>query len=446
MVNVSGDNRYKLFVTGNLVSGGPARSDFYYWNYETVEIGSYLTAGKNVISAVVANEGSWKPAAQMSYGTGFILQGATQAEEAVNTNNSWKCLRDTAYHPLPVELVYSYYVAGPGEMVDMKLHPRNWQTPGFDDSEWPQAARLAVGQPKGQFTFNNGWMLVPTPIPPREMEMQRLKAMRRADGVTLPAGFPNERGAVTVPANTKATILLDQTYLTNAYPTVIFSKGKDAGISMSYAEGLYIIEPGNKSWRAQERKGNRNEIEGKRFVGRKDSLISDGSDKQQFTPFNWRTYRYLRLIVQTKNEPLVIDDVYGTATGYPFRYNAQFESDNKQLDTILQIGWRTARLCAWETYMDCPYYEQLQYVGDTRIQALVSYYNSGDDRLARNAITLLDHSRLAEIITQSRYPTADTATDTHLLVMVDRYACTTFICTAMTTNLSRISCRGHARC
>jgi len=48
----------------------------------------------------------------------------------------------------------------------------------------------------------------------------------------------------------------------------------------------------------------------------------------------------------------------------------------------------------------------LQYVGDTRIQALVSYYNSGDDRLARNAITLLDHSRLSEGITQSRYPTA----------------------------------------
>ena len=175
---------------------------------------------------------------------------------------------------------------------------------------------------------------------------------------------------------------------------------------MSYAEGLYIIEPGNKNWRAQGRKGNRNEIEGKRFVGRKDSLISDGSDKQQFTPFNWRTYRYLQLIVQTKDEPLTIDDLYGMATGYPFQYNVKFESDNKQLDTILQIGWHTARLCSWETYMDCPYYEQLQYVGDTRIQAMVSYYNSGDDRLGRNAITLLDHSRIAEGITESRYPTA----------------------------------------
>jgi alpha-L-rhamnosidase len=406
IVKVSGDNRYKLFVNGVLVSIGPARGDYYYWNYETVDLAPYLTTGKNVISAIVVNEGTWRPASQMSYGTGFILQGATDAEEAINTNKSWKCLRDTAYRPLTVELVYSYYVAGPGEQVDMKLQPKNWQMPDFDDSSWPDANRLGKGWPKGQFNFDDGRELVPSPIPAREMVMQRLKVMRRADGVTLPATFPAEPGALTIPANTKVTILLDQTYLTNAYPTIIFSKGRGAGISMSYAEGLYIIEPDKKNWRAQGKKGNRNEIEGKRFVGRKDSLISDGSDKQQFTPFNWRTYRYMQLIVQTKDEPLTIDDLYGTATGYPFQYNVKFESDNKQLDTILQIGWHTARLCSWETYMDCPYYEQLQYIGDTRIQAMVSYYDSGDDRLGRNAISLLDHSRIAEGITESRYPTA----------------------------------------
>ena len=68
-------------------------------------------------------------------------------------------------------------------------------------------------------------------------------------------------------------------------------------------------------------------------------------------------------------------------------------------------GWRTARLCAGETYYDCPYYEQLQYVGDTRIQALLSLYVGGDDRLARNAIELFDESRIVDGLTQSRYPT-----------------------------------------
>jgi alpha-L-rhamnosidase len=57
-----------------------------------------------------------------------------------------------------------------------------------------------------------------------------------------------------------------------------------------------------------------------------------------------------------------------------------------------------------ETYVDCPFYEQLEYIGDTRIQAMVSFYNSGDDRLVRNALNLMDHSRIAEGVTLSRHP------------------------------------------
>ena len=91
-------------------------------------------------------------------------------------------------------------------------------------------------------------------------------------------------------------------------------------------------------------------------------------------------------------------------TGYPFKLNANFTSSDTSLNKILEVGWRTARLDAQETYTDCPYYEQLQYVGDTRIQAMVSLYNSGDDRLMRNAIEDIANSMLAEGITESRYP------------------------------------------
>ena len=55
--------------------------------------------------------------------------------------------------------------------------------------------------------------------------------------------------------------------------------------------------------------------------------------------------------------------------------------------------------------MDTPYWEQLQYVGDTRIQALLSLYVGGDDRLVKNAIGLFDESRMPDGLTQSRYPT-----------------------------------------
>ncbi|MGZ8559737.1 MAG: alpha-L-rhamnosidase-related protein, partial [Chitinophagaceae bacterium] len=397
VIHVSADNRYKLFVNENLVSLGPARGDLTHWNFETVDIARYLQAGKNIVAAQVWNEAGWRPEAQITLRTGFILQGATEAEKLLNTNNEWKCIKDSSYKPIKVSLA-TYYVSGPGEQVDMNIHIRNWDKNDYNDSVWKKAQTIFRGSPKyikGPYGTPEGWLLVPSGIPQMEMIQQRFAQLRKADAVIIPASFPAARTAFTIPANTIATILLDQSFLINAYPTLIFSKGRGAGLSLSYAEALFSKYPA---------KGNRNETDGKIMIGRKDSIISDGSDGQIFTPLSWRTYRFVQLRVTTKDEPLIIDDIYGTFTGYPFQYNAKLESDNPELTTILEIGWRTARLCAVETYMDCPYYEQLQYIGDARIQGLVSLYNSGDERLLKNALNQMDNSRQPEGVTFSRHP------------------------------------------
>lgn len=398
MVHVSADNRYKLYVNGKLVSLGPARGDTYYWNYETVDLAPYLSAGKNTVAALVWNEAQYSPAAQISVRTGFILQGNSATEEILNTNTTWKCIRDNGHQPIPGY----FFAASKGEMVDMRQAVKgDWTAVGYDDSAWFGADKLSEGKLKGT-AWGIDWALVPSSLPPREMSYQRLLKLRSAVGISVPSTFPETKTQVTIPANTTVSLLLDQTFETNAYVTLNFSGGKDAGISLGYAESLYA--KGSKG----VIKGNRNEVEGKEFVGRIDSVIADGSQGRSFTTLNFRTYRYIRLIVKTKNEPLVIDDLYGTFTGYPFKRTAIFNTDNTEIKQMLDIGWRTIRLNAWETYTDCPYYEQLQYIGDTRIQAMISYYNTSDDRLARNALNQMDHSRLPEGVTSSCYPSKGT--------------------------------------
>jgi len=399
VIHVSADNRYKLYVNDKLVSMGPARGDTYYWNYETIDIAPYLEAGKNTVAALVWNDGDTRPEAQISERTAFILQGETEKEEILNTNNTWKGIRNKAYAPLTGVGYSTYYVAGPGEMLDMHETIKDWTANSFNDSQWLQAQKIDNGNPKG-IANAFGWMLVPSPIPQMELKTQRLASLRKSKGFTAPAGFPSSKTAVTIPANTTASMLLDQSFLTNAYLTLNMSGGDKAGISFTYCESP-MVNVGNTY---QMVKPNRNDIDGYKFVGRKDSITADGSANQSFTTLAFRTFRYILVNITTKDQPLIIDDIYGTFTGFPFKLNAKIQTGNPETQQIMDIGWRTARSCAVETYFDCPYYEQLQYVGDGRIQAMVSYYNAGDDRLARNALNLIDHSRIAEGITLSRHP------------------------------------------
>lgn len=400
-VKVSADNRYKLFVNGQLVSLGPARGDLFHWNYETVDLAPYLKVGKNRLAALVWNDGEYRNEAQITNRTGFIMQGSTDGEKAVNTDSSWKCIKDEGYSSLRY-----YFIAGPGQLVDMGKVSRGWKEADFDDSAWPNAAVISPGYPKG--TSDAGWMLVPSSLPQMEMRYQRIALLRKTVGMAPPPkGFPELKKAISIPPDTTVTLLLDQTHLTNAYFTLKFSKGRGAAIAIGYAETLYE-NPKDKDKDNHPRKGNRDEVEGKFFTGMTDSILSDGSREQAYTSMFWRTYRYVQLRIHTKSEALTIDDVYGTFTGYPFELNARFNTDNPEIKKILGIGWRTARLDAMETYMDCPYYEQLQYIGDTRLQAMISYFNSGDDRLARNAVNLIDHSILPEGITMSRWPSHGT--------------------------------------
>ena len=114
--------------------------------------------------------------------------------------------------------------------------------------------------------------------------------VKSSEGIKLPSGFPSVKNNITVPAHAVASILLDQGFLTNAYPEIIFSGGRGGAVSLSYAEALFTKYPA---------KGNRNETEGKMFMGRKDSIVSNGNAGQIFTTLSFRTYRYIQVIIIT---------------------------------------------------------------------------------------------------------------------------------------------------
>jgi len=403
IIHITADNRYRLFVNEQPVCFGPARGDIWHWRFETVDIRPYLKEGENLLAVLFYNFGDYRPLAQHSYKTAFIIQGNSEKEFIINTglNNQWKTFKNPAYQPIKIDwrMVNGFFAAGPADSINTRLYPWDWEKPGYDDSNWLPAGNIGYngsGIPHGyhRFSGNSAWKLIPSNIPFMIERQERMLEIERSD-IDKSIKIIDGTGGITIPPQTNTSILIDQTYLTKGYPHFLFSGGKNASVRIKYAEAL-INENGQK--------GNRNVVENKNLFGYYDIIIADGGKERKFSPLWLRTFRYINLEINTDMEPLVIHDFYNIYTGYPFEKNAWIKTDDQSLENIFNIGWRTLEMCADEIYWDCPYYEQLQYAGDTRTQTFISQYVSGDDRLFKNAIELFDHSRLSDGITFSRYP------------------------------------------
>ena len=408
VVHVSADNRFVLFVNGARVGEGPASSDLPHWKYETFDLRPFLKQGSNLIAATVWNFGTLAPVAQMFSRAGFLLQGDTPVEEIANTDGTWGVDIEEGHQVSRTDfmgLLKVYYAGSPGEIIDGRKYDWDWNKPspvvppdsvyvtsGTRPLRVAKAASIGPGAARPSSDTRTAWMLQPDALPAMEFTDMPIGRVVSMTGTQAEVGPEN---GFHVPAHQKASVLLDAGALTTAYPEVTVSGGSGAQIRLTYAEAL-VDDQGQK--------GNRNEYRGRHILGVYDDFIADGGKNRAFSPLIWRTWRYLQVDITTLDQELSLDGLRAHFTAYPFQEQARFASSDADLAKIWEVSWRTARLCAHDTYMDTPYYERLQYVGDTRIQALISYVMSGDDRLARQAIDAIDNSRIVDGITTSRYP------------------------------------------
>ena len=417
LVRVSADNRFILYVNGQRVGDGPARGDLSHWRYERFDIAPLLKAGPNLITATVWNFGVYAPIAQFSDRTAFLLESEESGPTGISTPKDWFVEEEPGHRPLDRASVTlkTYMAAGPGEEIDAAKYDWNWNS-GMQGSNWvpvasPMRDSIFVGVQlahSADSTGDNPWGLIPDQLPHMEYAPTEAGSVVSLDDIANEqpglSHFPEQ--AAGLPSRTHVHLTLDRKTLTTAYPELTVSGGKGSHIVITYSEALYD----DKHHKADRDAIDYTDANGTRHprvaLGLTDSFLPDGGEHRVFVPLWWRTWRYIDLDITTGDQPLTLDSLKAYFTAYPFQERATFQSGDPDLDKIWEISWRTARLDAHETYMDTPYYEQLQYVGDTRIQALISYAVANDDRLAQQAIAAFDHSRIPEGITRSRYPSS----------------------------------------
>ncbi|WP_460809494.1 alpha-L-rhamnosidase-related protein [Microlunatus endophyticus] len=425
IVHVSADERFELYVDGALVGRGPERGDPEHWAFHSFSVD--LEPGDHWIAARVWSLGEEAPYAQLSVGHGFLLAGTDFSgglvDSALDTGSAdWQA---TVLPGYATRTKGDAWGCGAKLVSDGRQIPWGWVT-GQDTAGRTDWTRPHVGDVGYSLAWVNdmppGRMLVPATLPPQREQLAPAGRVRHlaahSPGVSthdVPvraadsrpeelAGWQRLLGgdSMIIPPHSCWRALIDLETYTCAFPLVGVRGGAGAAVRVHWQESLYAPDGSGK--------GNRNEIEGKIFGrpgldqdGPGDLFIAGGGDEQHSTLW-WEAGRYVEVLVTTADEPLELTSLEFLATHYPYDDTTAFSSSDPRLAGIADLALRTLQMCSHETTMDCPYYEQLQYAGDTRLQCLVAYATCDDDQLARQALVAFDRSRSIDGLTRSRTP------------------------------------------
>jgi hypothetical protein len=114
--------------------------------------------------------------------------------------------------------------------------------------------------------------------------------------------------------------------------------------------------------------------------------------------------------IETKDEVLTVLPQPSVETMYPLKNTKKPVFRDPKKEKLYDVAFRTLRLCAHDTYEDCPYYEQLMYACDTRLEMLFTYASTDELDLPRQAIRLFSQSMMNTGLTQARFPSRDEQT------------------------------------
>ncbi|PKX90732.1 putative rhamnosidase B [Aspergillus novofumigatus IBT 16806] len=400
LVHCSADTRYKLFVNGVRAAVGPARGSPLIWYYDTVDIAPYLRVGDNEIVFVVMryfNACRGAMAFERTAFPGLTVVGTieTQTETVdVQSRDGWLVqVNESVRFPM-------------GLVDDMFLHINERITPAvLEEPVTPMVYGIRTAN--GDLS---PWRLRPRQIPmpeetPVGVDLVR-KCQSSSNGVDKWTVFLNPKQTLTLPANSSHVLEIQAEVHSTAFLRWSFRSVQASRVTLkvTYSEG-YEQEP--PSYPFFRRKADRLDAENGRLIGPYDEVTIDLSAGKTtiYEPFWFRTFRLIRLEIASGPAPVELLSFDATQVNYPMAVKASWQEDgNEYSERIWEVSIRTMRNCMFDGYSDCPFYEQLQYSGDSRSVGLFHYLLSGDDRLMRQAITNFAASVTPEGLTQSRFP------------------------------------------
>lgn len=397
-VRLTASARYRLWVNGAPVLSGPCKGDLSRWYHDEVDLTPQLQEGLNRFAVQVlyhdpllaggCNEPHTAPISIVCPAGGhrLALSGCAGGEDLSTGIADWRVLVDESFRLVTDEA--SGLLGAVVEHIDFNRSPADWRT--ADCSHWPLARQIepVAEQP---YMRRHGllphYIVSPRPLPlPFEREEGFLQEIKSSSGLL-------QLGSLRVPPQQEAEILLDAGQVKVGYPRFDLSGGKGARIRYTWFE----------KFMRKDEVIRRDDWERSEVTGMTDSILLSGQPLR-YEPFWPRTFRFLRIQVRTADEALSMQAPRFRRTGYPLARESALSSSAPWVGPLYDMCVETLQNCMLDTYMDCPYYEQLQYLMDTRLQVLFHLSLSNDDRLARRALQDFSLSMMPMGLMQGRAP------------------------------------------
>ena len=280
----------------------------------------------------------------------------TAAEEKVLADVTtgtadWKVYLDDSFY-LVAEPFISDNLGASIEHLDFAKSPTGWKTASFDDSAWRKADAIESVE-WGDFEKNVGLYLdfhmKERPIP---------LLMEEPCVLTGELGEPvfGQQDQITVRAHGKQTLLFAVDVLRNTYPSYRFAGGKGTKVSFTYFERFVSAEGEPEVRRDDYEHG---EI-GPNGLTDTIVLAAEQGEETVYEPFWYRTFRFLQIEIDAGEEDVTFFRPTYHRTGYPLNARSRITSSAPWVEQLFAMCVHTLGGCMMETYMDCPFWEQMQ--------------------------------------------------------------------------------------